>query len=138
MGKEMKIEEVREIRFFDTGATRNTDKNKLDFEGFLSPLVLERFAKYMHENRIQSDGRIQDSDNWQKGIPISSYMKSKWRHFMDIWKEYRGIKTPDGMQKSLCADMFNTMGMLHEVLKEEKPKTKTLWQKIKNLLKRKV
>src|SRR5687768_4320669 len=35
------------MREFETGATRNLDNGKLDYEGFLSPLVMERFAEYM-------------------------------------------------------------------------------------------
>ena len=60
------------MRNFDTGATRDVDTNKLDFEGFLSPVVLERYAEYMHKNRVQADGNLRDSDNWQKGIPKKS------------------------------------------------------------------
>jgi hypothetical protein len=39
-----------------TGATRNLDEDKLDYEGFLSPYVLRRFAAYMHEHRKTPDG----------------------------------------------------------------------------------
>lgn len=108
------------MRQFDTGATRDVDTNKFDYEGFLHPLVMERFAEYMHENRRQADGKLRDSDNWQKGIPKDAYMKSAFRHFMDIWKEHRGIKTKDGMEKAICALMFNVMGYLFEILKEKK------------------
>jgi hypothetical protein len=51
------------MRTFKTGATRNDDSNKLDFEGFLSPTALEHFAEYMNKNRVQADGNIRDSDN---------------------------------------------------------------------------
>lgn len=101
------------IRTFDTGATRDTDENKLDFDGFLSPLALERYAQYMHKHRKQSDGGMRDSDNWQKGIPLDAYMKSGWRHFRDWWREHRGYDTDDGIEESLCALIFNAMGYLH-------------------------
>jgi hypothetical protein len=109
------------MREFSTGATRDDDVDKFDYEGFLSPLVLERYAKYMHKNRLQSDGKLRDSDNWQKGIPITQYMKSKWRHFMDTWSWHRAdmckaVNNYDP-EESLCAELFNTMGMLHEILK---------------------
>lgn len=110
------------MRTFDTGATRDSDDNKLDFEGFLSPLVLERYAEYMHLHRKQADGKVRDSDNWQKGIPKSAYMKSKWRHFFDTWKLHRGLKAPVDIETSLCSELFNTMGMLHEILKENNKK----------------
>jgi hypothetical protein len=103
-------------RVFETGANRDTDEGKLDFEGFLSPLVLERYAQYMHKNRKLKDGSLRDSDNWQKGIPIPVYMKSAWRHFFSVWKNHRA-GTLDAAQEDICALMFNIMGMLHEMLK---------------------
>lgn len=105
------------IRLFDTGANRDTDHGKLDFEGFFSPLVLECYAEYMHKNRHINDGSIRDSDNWQKGMPFSVYIKSGFRHFFDWWKEHRGHRSRDGMIVALCGLMFNTMGYLHEYLK---------------------
>lgn len=109
------------MRKFETGATRNVDNNKLDFEGFLSPLALEQFAKYMHTNRLQADGNLRDSDNWQKGIPLDSYMKSLWRHFFSIWKNHRGIHDDEDIVTSLCAAMFNIQGYLHEYIKQNQP-----------------
>ena len=113
---------MSEIRKFESGATRDSDENKLDYEGFLSPIVLRRYAQYMCKHRKQSDGQLRDSDNWQKGIPIAQYMKSKWRHFMDTWSQWRAkIDHPIDqydIEESLCAELFNTMGMLHEILKK--------------------
>jgi len=108
----------KEIREFETGATRNTDEGKLDYEGFLSPTVLLEFAKYMNKHRKQSDGKMRDSDNWQKGIPPDVYMKSMWRHFMDLWLEHRGHKSRDGIKEALDGLLFNVMGFYHEWLKE--------------------
>ena len=113
------LDQVPYMREFGTGATRNTDDGKLDFEGFLSPLALEEFAKYMHTNRIQADGKLRDSDNWQKGIPMEAYMKSMYRHFFDTWKSYRGLETPEEQITNLCGLMFNVQGMLHELLKKK-------------------
>lgn len=110
------------IRVFATGANRNTDKGKLDFEGFLSPLVIQRFAEYMHRNRFLENGDFRDSDNWQKGIPKDAYMKSGWRHFFDWWQEHRNIKSREGVEEALCGLMFNCMGYLHEYLKENNEK----------------
>lgn len=105
------------MRNFETGATRNSDEEKYDYEGFLSPLVLERFAQYMHKHRKQADGKMRDSDNWQKGIPQESYMKSGWRHFFDWWKQHRGIKSSEDIEDSICALIFNAQGYLHERIK---------------------
>ncbi len=108
----------RKKRKFKSGATRNDDKGKLDYEGFLSPEVLKAYAKFMNKNREMEDGTYRDSDNWKKGVPIESYMKSMWRHFMDVWLNYSNTECDQDLKTSLCAMMFNVSGMLHEVLKE--------------------
>jgi hypothetical protein len=106
------------MRTFDTGATRDDDSTKDDPEGFLSPLVINRFNQYMSVHRIQADGKVRASDNWQKGIPKSAYMKSMWRHFLDVWSLHRGCNGPSSqdLETSLCSIMFNAMGYLHELL----------------------
>ena len=105
-------------RTFDTGATRNTAQDKLDYEGFLSPLALARFARYMHENRVMADGTMRESDNWQRGIPVAEYLKSLWRHMMELWAMHRGWPgTPQEKEDALCAIIFNVQGYLHESLK---------------------
>jgi hypothetical protein len=108
------------MRTFETGATRDGDETKYDYEGFLSPAVLARYAEYMHKNRVQADGTLRGSDNWQKGIPLSAYMKSGFRHFMDWWRLHRQPATAenvDAVEETLCAVMFNVMGYLHEILR---------------------
>lgn len=110
---------MAEIRTFESGATRDTDQNKYDPEGFLSPLALEAYFEYMHKNRFQKDGSLRDSDNWQKGIPLTAYMKSLFRHFHAAWRAHRGYKTEEDMVTSLCAIIFNASGYLHEYLKKE-------------------
>lgn len=113
------------IRKFETGATRDGDENKPDYEGFLDPLVLEAYGEYMTKHRKQSDGALRDSDNWQKGIPIAQYMKSKLRHIVHTWKIHRGHVAYDergvkvDLKESLCGELFNTMGYLHELIKKE-------------------
>ncbi len=113
------------MRTFDSGATRHTDVDKFDYEGFLSPLVLERYAQYLHKHRTQADGKLRDSDNWQKGIPRDTYMKSAWRHLMAWWRKHRGHETQEEIEDDICAVMFNTMGYLHELLKEKTDEKET-------------
>ena len=110
---------MAEMREFESGATRASDNGKLDFEGFLSPLALERYARYMHKHRRDSKGALRASDNWQRGIPSDAYMKSLWRHFMDVWKIHRRCKRASAwkFQDALCALLFNGHGMLHESVK---------------------
>ena len=113
---------MEEIRKFATGADRDKEEGKLDFEGFLNPLVLEAYAKYMDKHRTRKDGTLRESDNWQKGIPKDVYMKSAWRHFHDLWKEHRGYKSQEGIEDALMGCLFNIMGYAYEILKEGKIK----------------
>lgn len=107
------------MRQFESGATRNRDDDNIDYEGFLSPLAIQRYGEYMHSHRRQADGSIRDSDNWQKGIPADSYVKSLWRHAMDVWLIHRGRadKAREDEESALCAIIFNAQGKLHELLK---------------------
>lgn len=105
------------MRHFDTGATRDSDIEKLDYDGFLSPLVLKRYAEYMHQHRRQADGGLRASDNWQKGIPRSAYLKSGWRHFFSWWSHHRGVPADESLEDALCALLFNVSGYLHEQLR---------------------
>ncbi|HDY87918.1 MAG TPA: hypothetical protein ENH82_07385 [bacterium] len=115
------------IRTFTTGATRNIDSNKFDYEGFNSPFVEQRFAQYMHGHRKQKDGTTRASDNWQNGIPNDVYMKSIKRHIQDLHLLHRGGKPidpdtgkPCTIENLLCAIRFNVNGYLHEELQVEK------------------
>lgn len=105
-------------REFQTGAYRDGEEGKNDYEGFLSPLVIKGFGDYMTKHRLQSNGEWRDSDNWQKGITKDSYMKSMWRHFLDVWLEYDGYKSRDGLDEALYGLLFNVMGFIHETEKE--------------------
>jgi hypothetical protein len=133
------------MRQFNTGATRDTSKDKLDYEGFFNPIVLYRIAQYLHEHRTQADGTLRDSDNWQKGIPTNVYAKSGVRHGVDVWLIHRGFhvyreRTKEGevthvvrhvpyplpeswkevtLEDALCACIFNDMGYLYELLKDK-------------------
>jgi len=109
------------MRQFPTGATRDTDEGKLDYEGFMSPIVVQRYAIYLNKHRIQADGELRESDNWQKGMPKNTYIKSLWRHFMDVWLHHRGYPdktTNKDIEDALCAVIFNASGYLFELLKE--------------------
>ena len=112
------------VRQFETGATRSADAARYDPEGFLSPLVIERFCEYMNKHRQQPDGTIRDSDNWQKGMPLDTYMKGMWRHFLHLWTRHRGHVVRDekaaaDIEEDLCALLFNVQGYLHERLKNK-------------------
>lgn len=109
------------MREFDTGATRDTEETKIDYEGFLSPLVIEAYGRYMDRHRRTPRG-LRDSDNWQKGIPLNEYMKSGFRHFHEWWSMHRKWK-PDNIENAeefICALLFNASGYLHERLVAER------------------
>lgn len=105
------------VRAFASGATRDTDTSKLDFEGFLSPLVLQAFGAYMNFNRTLNNGDTRDSDSWQKGMPPEVYIKSGFRHFFDMWKFQRGLSIKEGIVWAACGLLFNVQGYLHDFLK---------------------
>ena len=117
------------VRQFDTGATRDLDFTKDDPEGFLCPLVIQRYCEYMSKNRQTAIG-IRDSDNWQKGIPKEAYIKSAWRHFLDLWLAHRGYASREGIEEALCGLLFNSMGYLHELLKEQEKANNALAREI--------
>lgn len=111
------------VRTFDTGATRSADATRDDPEGYFSPLAIDRVNEYMTKHRRQPDGSIRDSDNWQKGIPLSAYMKGMWRHMLHAWTRHRGHPVRDAMasadlEEDLAAIIFNAQGYLHELVKK--------------------
>jgi hypothetical protein len=124
------LSDTGNLRTFASGATRDTAQNKIDPEGFLDPLVIAAFSEYMDRHRVQSDGDLRDSDNWQKGFTRAAIMKSMWRHFLDLWLLHRGRgpRSADHLtlfsergfeavkQEILCALLFNVQAYLREVI----------------------
>jgi len=111
------------IRTFESGATRDTAQGKLDYIKALSPIVLRRYVQYLDKHRKQPDGLYRDFDNWKKGIPQPVYRSSGGRHFFSDWLLSEGYETGDNhgsveLEDAICAQLFNLMGRLHEVLKE--------------------
>lgn len=107
-------------RQFQTGANRDTDTGKLDYEAYLSSHVIHRFAKYMQEHSKLANGETRPGDNWQNGFPRDVIMKSAWRHFMDWWMAHRYGDNEEYLEEVLCAVMFNVMAYLHEVLERRR------------------
>lgn len=115
----------KEIREFKTGATRDGVEDKLNYVKALSPIVLQRYVKYLGEHRTQSDGTKRDWDNWKKGIPKETYLEGEDRHHRAVWKLLQGYPAFDNhgpvtLEDSLCGVIFNSMGMLFEILEEKK------------------
>ena len=111
------------MRTFASGATRDSDVGKLDYEGYISPLVTKRFGQYMRFHQQQADGSMRGSDNWQSGISRDAYVKSLVRHVEDVKLHHDGFpeEAVDGEYASvLCAVIFNASGLLFELEMERK------------------
>jgi hypothetical protein len=108
-------------RIFVSGATRDTEEGKLDYEGFISPWALQRFAEYMDFHAQMADGSRRASDNWQKGFPQDVLVKSLLRHVMAVWMDHRyglGIDQ-DEFESDLCGVIFNAQALLHQLVKPD-------------------
>lgn len=108
---------LSDMEEFNSGSTRSTEPLE-DPEGFLSPFVINYFNEYMAKHRTQADGEIRTGDNWQKGMPKARYMRSMWRHFLEVWTIWRNPRASSLklLIDPLCALMFNVHGMLLEVI----------------------
>ena len=120
---------TEQIRQFETGATRDTDVDKPNYVKALSPIVLQRYVKYIGQHRTQSDGSLRDWDNWKQGIPKQAYLEGLGRHELAVWLLHQGYPACDNhgpvtLEDSLCGVMFNAMGYLLELLKEEQKEEK--------------
>ena len=102
---------MSKLRKFKGGAVRDLEGDKIDYHGFYSPEVMERFGQYMHGHRQTAEG-LRSSSNWKKGIDQESYIKSLIRHTVDFWKE--------PSEELACAILFNAQGWLFEELKKKK------------------
>lgn len=118
---------LEQTRAFTTGATRDTDNGKLDYEGFISPLVTRAYAEYMHRCRTRNvpvGQALRASDNWQKGIPQDVYAKSLIRHVQEFWLIIDGFEARDEKGQALSLEdvcmaiKFNVEGFMFEQLKK--------------------
>jgi hypothetical protein len=111
------------MRKFKGGATRDDAEGKIDYEGFLAPIVLQRYGEYMLKHQKQADGKLRPSDNWQNlfGKDHKSVcLKSLLRHVWDVWLIHRGFDGRENIQSALCAILFNTQAYLLKVLIDER------------------
>ncbi len=119
------------VRQFDTGANRDLATDKLDLAGFLSPKVARRFGAYMNKCRHLPDGSRRAADNWKKGIPLSVYAQSAYRHANELHELLEDAAGPGGIDQLdlvkpedllsadevVCSLLFNLSGYLHERIK---------------------
>lgn len=94
---------------FDTGAVRDTQAGKPNFLECMSPFTMHRYGAYMAKASAKYG-----EDNWTKGIPPESYLKSLERHLMKLKEEFKfGFTREPGVDHA-AAIMFNIMGFIHE------------------------
>ncbi len=105
--------ENKVMRTFETGATRDTNEDKLDYKGFLSMIAIKQFAEYMHKHRKQADGSMRSSDNWKLGITLSAYEESFTRHVFE-WLEALERGDREKAFDIAPAIWFNLQGWMHE------------------------
>lgn len=109
------------MREFASGGTRHSDEGKIDFEGCLSPLVLQKYAEYMLLHTTQADGRKRGSDNWQGhfgGDHFSICAKSFLRHAWDFWLAHRGLPNREGIESAIHGCLFNLMAYADKYYKD--------------------
>lgn len=124
INRRKEVNNQSKVRTFGSGATRDTDKDKLNYIKALDPLVLQTYVEYLGKHRVQSDGNLRDWDNWKKGIDKQTYLESEDRHHRAIWLLSQGYDVYDNHgpvteKDALCGVIFNAMGRLYELLKAE-------------------
>lgn len=108
------------MRTFESGATRDSDDGKIDYEAILSPLVIQRFGEYMLQHSTLPDGSKRSGDNWQHGFGLDVTLKSLWRHHVDVWALHRSEQQHTiEMEEALCAVLFNAAAYLHQLLSDD-------------------
>lgn len=110
------------MRHFESGGVRDTDQGKIDIEGCLPPLVLQKYAEYMLRHTVQSDGNKRGSDNWQAHFGEDHYAicaKSFLRHALDFWLEQRKLPSREGMESAIHGCLFNLLAFADKYYKDQ-------------------
>lgn len=118
---------MAEMREFEGGATRNVEVDP-DYHGFFSPLAMHAYGEYMHAHRLQADGTMRDSDNWQRGMPTDVCVRSLVRHTHDVELMADGYhdlaredpRDPNPWRAHLSAIIFNAQVLLHQSMEEDR------------------
>lgn len=108
-------------RIFDTGATRDSNNNKLAYDQGLSMQVLQTYMEYLNKHRVMKDGSLRSFDNWKLGIEVPAYRESLMRHTIDTIRKSKGLplREESDLKSLLCAVIFNASGWLFEELVKE-------------------
>ena len=108
-------------RTFATGATRDSNKDKLAYDQGLSVQVLQTYMAYLSKHRVMKDGSLRDWNNWKRGISVEAYRESLMRHTIDAIRKSHGLplREESDLRDLLCAVIFNASGWLFELLVAE-------------------
>lgn len=91
---------TEEKRTFNSGARRNSSEGK-HRPDLISPKALSRWGHLMARGAAVHGDR-----NWEKGIPVSVFQESAWRHLLDYM-------LGDREEDHLAGVLFNIGGMIH-------------------------
>lgn len=108
----------QEIRKFDSGAVRDSDKNKESYVETISWVAFRRYSQYMTGKKNKYG-----AGNFKKGIPIESYEESLVRHLVKYLSNKYENEDLEKNEDHLSAIIFNTFGIMHE---EEQKRIKNI------------
>lgn len=86
-----KINMPNELRKFNGGAVRDSDKGKIHYLGIRHPLVEHSFGLYMLKHQTCADGTMRKADNWWDGWSESVSLDSMLRHVADLEALHAGL-----------------------------------------------
>lgn len=99
---------MKKITTFKSGAIRDNQEGKPDFNETISWTAFNRYAKYMTGKKAKYG-----AGNFKKGIPTSSYVASMLRH-VDKWMRNTYENGQDELNEDhLSAIVFNVFGIMH-------------------------
>jgi len=95
-----KVKDSGDRRKFGTGAVRDMSLGKGRYD-LISPLAIKRLAKHYQNGAVKYGDR-----NWEKGIPLNSYVDSALRH---MYNYLEGMRDED----HLSAALWNISALIH-------------------------
>lgn len=111
------------VTHFESGAIRDSQEGKEEYQEAISDLTLRRYALYM-----LSQAKKYGKGNWKKGISSESYSNSLDRHLNKYRiKKNWGIDIEPGVDH-LSAALFNLQGLIHNEEMEKYKKSNTPMQ----------
>lgn len=119
------------MRKFSSGATRDSNDDKVDYLKITPAIIDHSFGQYMRRKRVQPDGSLRDFDNWQGGFGDTPEENARQcldsidRHVKDIALILDGYTvnergTPISLEDSWNAIRFGSQAGLFHFIKNRK------------------